>query len=86
MKGNGTSLPPRLQRLVGWKFRSGTRLLRRKQWASAFFEPFSVGAFGLLGEPPHSHRLAKSSNASDPMFAYEDREVPLEGSDRGERE
>src|SRR5437667_386797 len=25
----------------------------RKQWAAAFFGPFSLGAFGLLGRPPH---------------------------------
>ena len=36
--------------------RSGTHLARRKQWVSGFFEPFSFGAFGLLGKPPHSQR------------------------------
>ena len=33
--------------------RSGTYLAYRKQWASGFFEPFSLGAFGSLGKPPH---------------------------------
>ena len=54
MKMNRTSLSLRSRFLVGRKLRSGTRLSRRKQWASAFFEPFRVGAFSLLGRPPHS--------------------------------
>jgi len=49
----GPSIPS-LQCLLVGKFRSGAYLSRRKQWASAFFEPFSFGAFGLLGRPPHS--------------------------------
>src|SRR3989338_225265 len=49
----GWDLPILLaHRLVGWKVRSGTYLARRKQWASGFFEPFTLGAFGSLGKHP----------------------------------
>jgi len=54
MKIDGASRPLRSSCLLGGKLRLGTRLSCRKQWASAFFEPFSFGAFGLLGRPPHS--------------------------------
>jgi hypothetical protein len=46
---------PSLQRLVRRRLRSGACLSRRKQWASAFFELFSFGAFGFLSSPPHFH-------------------------------
>src|SRR3989338_5033468 len=38
----------------------------------------TTGAFGALGKSPHSQspRLAESSDAAEPMFAYEDRRVP----------
>src|SRR3989338_8519448 len=52
---NGTYHPLKsVSKSIRREFRSGTCLSRRRQWASAFFEPFSLGAFGLLGRPPHS--------------------------------
>jgi hypothetical protein len=50
---NGTSLSLRSSASSSGT-RSGTRLARRKQWVSGLFELFSLGAFGLLGKPPHS--------------------------------
>ncbi len=52
--------------------RSGTRLSRRRQWASAFFEPFSLGAFGLLGRPPHRLRTALSEGGKSGVRGHRD--------------
>ncbi len=86
---------PSAERLLDWRVRSETCLSRRKQWACAYVEPFSLGAFGLFSRPPHLEGIgvAESSDASDPIFAYGDREVLGEkrswrnfSSDREERE
>ncbi len=79
MKIEGDLPAPTLQCLLVGKSRSEARLSRRKQWASAYSEPFSLGVFGLLGRPPHFHMESsaceRSSNASEPI-ALRDREVP----------
>src|SRR3989338_10388068 len=52
---------PSLQCRLVRNSRSGTHLARRKQWASGFFEPFTLGAFGCgrwaraLTEPSRSY-------------------------------
>jgi len=66
-----------------------------RKWVSAFFEPFSLGAFGLLGRPPHFYVLSSARREFQRLRAdvrYEGREVPemkrARGlpSDRGGRE
>ena len=84
MKIEGDLPAPTLQCLLVGKFRSGARLSRRKQWASAYSEPFSLGAFGLLGRPPHSNgKFSASQRVSTTRIqsSLRDREVPRDGTD-----
>ena len=76
MRVRATSLSPRLQRLVGWRSRSGACLSRRKQWVCAYVEAFSLSAFGLFSRPPHEDQLRRDFYRLRANLRYWDREVP----------
>ena len=57
--------------------RSGVCFARPKQWASGFFEPFTLDALGLLSKPPRFTQRPRGARARLRTSDWEDSVKPL---------